>query len=176
MQFQDDKNPYAPPIHTDQRDRYEPGREPEILAERGTRWFARFIDGLINLVSVVPVGLVLFSTDVLNWRDLQQNQLAGVIFWAAALPVSLYQWSLVSRTGQTIGKKMLGIRVVKVDGSPVDFTSGVAMREWITTVIGFIPLLGGLVSFVGILLIFGDERRCLHDRLAGTKVIRVLTP
>lgn len=174
MQFQDDRNPYAPPTHFDPQHGHDRDGDMQILADRGTRWLARFFDGLLNLACVIPVAFVLFSTDVMSWRALQHNQLAGLAFWASALPLSLYQWSLVSKTGQTLGKKWTGIRIVKVDGSPVTFGSGVAMREWLITAIGFIPVLGPIVSLVDILFIFGEERRCLHDHLAGTKVIQQL--
>jgi len=35
-----------------------------------------------------------------------------------------------------------------------------------------VPLFGGLFWIVDVCLIFGEERRCLHDYIAGTKVVR----
>jgi uncharacterized RDD family membrane protein YckC len=92
----------------------------------------------------------------------------------AGLPLSIYQWMLIARTGQSIGKKWLRIRIVKLDNSPVGFGDGVMLREWITRGISFIPCVGAIISLVGYLMIFGSERRCLHDRIAGTKVIKTL--
>ena len=44
--------------------------------------------------------------------------------------------------------------------------------EWFKLV----SLLGLLAGTVNILFIFGKQRRCLHDRLAGTKVVDVSKP
>ena len=38
---------------------------------------------------------------------------------------------------------------------------------------GLVPVLGPLASFVDILFIFGASRRCVHDLIAGTQVVRV---
>jgi uncharacterized RDD family membrane protein YckC len=90
---------------------------------------------------------------------------------AMLLPLNVYQWYLISKQGQTLGKKWLGIRIVKLDGSPVDFVSGVVMRSWLVGLMGFVPYLGGCFRLVDYLMIFTDERRCLHDQIAGTKVV-----
>jgi len=37
-----------------------------------------------------------------------------------------------------------------------------------------VPQVGGLIGLVDILFIFGKERRCLHDLLAGTRVVNVV--
>jgi uncharacterized RDD family membrane protein YckC len=93
----------------------------------------------------------------------------------AELPIAIYQWTLIARTGQTIGKKWMRIRIVKVDGSSVGFGDGVALRDWVMRGVGFIPCVGGIISLVGILMIFSDGHRCLHDQIAGTKVIKTLS-
>jgi uncharacterized RDD family membrane protein YckC len=36
-----------------------------------------------------------------------------------------------------------------------------------------IPVIGPYLSLVDVVFIFGSERRCIHDRLAGTKVVKV---
>jgi uncharacterized RDD family membrane protein YckC len=169
MNLRDERNPYAPPTA------HEPPPEADrdemlIPAGLGERFFARFIDGLLGSVLAIPIVFFIILRDQ-DFAKASQNPLLGLMFFAATLPVSIYQWSLIARTGQSLGKKWLNIRIVKTDGAPVDFVSGVALRDWVTTVIGFIPVVGGLINFVGILLIFGQERRCLHDRIAGTRVV-----
>ena len=37
----------------------------------------------------------------------------------------------------------------------------------------WIPLIGTVFSLVDVGFIFGKERRCLHDRIAGTCVVQV---
>lgn len=87
-----------------------------------------------------------------------------------ALAFSIYQVFLLSMQGQTIGKKLMGIRIVRyTDGSNPGFFRSVLLRAWVPNVVSVIPLVG----LIDTLFIFGKERRCLHDYLAGTKVVEV---
>lgn len=72
-----------------------------------------------------------------------------------------YQWSL---GGKTIGMAILGIQVVRTDGTPI----GVRQAVLRTLALPLSFLLLGL-GFVGILV--GRDRHALHDRLAGTAVV-----
>ena len=45
------------------------------------------------------------------------------------------------------------------------------MRSWVPGFIGLIPIVGGIFPWVDALFIFGDEQQCVHDKIAGTKVI-----
>jgi uncharacterized RDD family membrane protein YckC len=68
--------------------------------------------------------------------------------------------------GQTLGKMAAGIRVVGADtGAPLDLgRAGTRTIAWI-----FLAVPAGL----GFLTLFSREHRGLHDRLAGTRVVRV---
>jgi uncharacterized RDD family membrane protein YckC len=72
-----------------------------------------------------------------------------------------YQWYL---SGKTIGMALLGIRVVKTDGSPVGARQ--AVIRTLAFPLSFL-LLG--LGFLGILT--NRNRHALHDRLAGTAVV-----
>jgi uncharacterized RDD family membrane protein YckC len=74
----------------------------------------------------------------------------------------------VARNGQTIGKKLLGIKVVRSDGSKASLGRIFWLRNVVNTVLGFIPLYG----IVDLLLIFGEARQCVHDKIADTIVIK----
>ena len=63
---------------------------------------------------------------------------------------------------------MLDIKIVKLDGANGGFMTNVLMRDIVNGLICLIPLYG----LVDILFIFSEERRCIHDHIAGTKVIR----
>jgi uncharacterized RDD family membrane protein YckC len=172
----DDQNPYAPPSQFDQG-RLSPiddDEEMQFPAEPFDRFLARAVDGLLALAFLVPWMIFLIYTDTLTMADLQKNPLSRFMIMPATLPLYIYQWNLITRTGQTIGKKWMRIRVIKLDGSPLGFGDGVVLREWVMQGINFIPCVGPLISFVGYLMIFGGERRCLHDRIAGTRVIKTL--
>jgi uncharacterized RDD family membrane protein YckC len=89
-----------------------------------------------------------------------------------ALAVAIYQWVLISRTGQSLGKKWTGIRIERLDGNPITFGSGVFLRNWVPKLIGGVPYLGMIFFLIDCLFIFRDDRRCIHDHIAGTRVVR----
>jgi uncharacterized RDD family membrane protein YckC len=65
--------------------------------------------------------------------------------------------------GQTIGKMAVGIKVI-ADGGTLD--SSVAIRRTLAGMLSLLPAgLGFLPAF------FGSDRRALHDRLTGTRVV-----
>jgi uncharacterized RDD family membrane protein YckC len=72
-----------------------------------------------------------------------------------------YQWAL---SGKTIGMAVLGIRVVRADGSPIGWRQAVVRT--VTLPLSF--LVFGL-GFLGILT--NRNRYAWHDRLAGTAVV-----
>jgi uncharacterized RDD family membrane protein YckC len=134
-----------------------------------------------------PVGRVLLDTVlvVLLWaaghnaRDgladhpAWKTPLIGLLL-GGALALGLGQIVLLSRRGQTIGKLVLRIRIVgDGDESNPGFWRACVRRDVIPGLIAVIPVLGPLFALIDLLNIFGEERRCLHDLLADTKVVEV---
>lgn len=86
--------------------------------------------------------------------------------------VAVAQLVLLSTRGQTIGKKIMRIRIVKQETlENGGFATNVLMRGIVPGLIGLVPYVGPLFSIVDKLFIFGEERRCIHDLIAGTIVI-----
>ncbi len=97
--------------------------------------------------------------------------LSGVLGVAAVI---IYETLMVSSRGQTIGKQALGIKVVRVDGQPVERTD--AFNRIALFAVYAVPFLGFLVAFVmgvtSMVMVFSDEKRqALWDKLAGTIVV-----
>lgn len=167
MQFQpsNEFNPYAPPVDNMMTGGDAGAEEMQMLAARSTRLGAAILDGLVLLAAIVP-GAILMG--VMGKRDMVVGAIVMGLAWFG---LSVYQWYLISTTGQSLAKRWLGIKIVKVDGSPVDFVSGVILRGWVVGLMGAIPYIGSFVGLIDALMIFGAEQRCLHDQIAGTKVI-----
>ncbi|MDH3889674.1 MAG: RDD family protein [candidate division Zixibacteria bacterium] len=134
------------------------------LADRGTRLGAQLIDGLLVLPLII-VWVIIAGTS-----ESDAGELMGfLLFILGMVGLIAYQWWLLSTEGQSIGKRMLNIKVVKLDGTNGGFETNVLMRLIINGFICIIPL----YCLVDVLFIFSEERRCIHDHIAGTKVIMV---
>jgi uncharacterized RDD family membrane protein YckC len=114
-------------------------------ALRGTAWF----------LLAAQHGLRGFARQQLNIAAIM---FAIVPFVSAAFDVVF--WRLY---GQTPGKWLMGIKVVRADGGPM------LTRTALVRFIGY--LLSALPFYAGFLWILGPERRGWHDRLAGTEVV-----
>jgi uncharacterized RDD family membrane protein YckC len=137
------ENPYAPPRSDVNVETQVPTVVGE-LAERGTRFFSSMVDGLIALVVVAPAFIVGMQTGVFRtggttalYRTFATGTM-GAVSGIAWLGVLLLQAYLVTTTGQSIAKRWFRIKIVKVDGSPVNFVSGVLLRIAGTKVINLL--------------------------------------
>lgn len=143
----------------------DPGAEGPtvVLASRGTRLLAQVLDGLLVVpIALVAAGLMAAGAEALG-------VMVGV---AAALTLVVYQLRLLSVEGQTIGKRTLGLRIVRIeDASNPGFLHAVVLRAFVLGAIGAIPVVGPVVGIANPLFIFSESRRCLHDYLAQTIVI-----
>ena len=164
------ENPYAMPM-AEVADELAPERE---LADRGLRLAAVLLDGLFAGVAMVPLFIGLFAG--IGPDGKMQMGVGSTIAFALGvlLFLGIVAWNcvLLSRAGQTIAKKMLGIRVVRRDGSHCGLARIFFARYLPVTLLGAIPFIGSLVSLVDALLIFRDDRRCLHDEIADTIVVK----
>lgn len=91
---------------------------------------------------------------------------AGVVLGGFYWVVS--NLSQLASTGQSLGKKWMGIRIVRSNGEEASLIRLVFARWLPTYALGAIPLLG-LIDSIFVLL---PERRALHDRIADTAVVR----
>jgi uncharacterized RDD family membrane protein YckC len=162
-------------------------------ASRGRRLAAQLLDLLVAtpfgilgfLISMAVAGgfkayLAQAAQHAPSLFSPQAQRQQQLVFLLCGLPIMILQWYLVVKTGQSLGKRWLGIKIVKLDGSPVDFVSGVVLRSWVlygTTALAqilgipFLMIPGTLLEFLDPFFIFGRQRRTLHDRIAGTKVV-----
>jgi uncharacterized RDD family membrane protein YckC len=136
------------------------------LAERGTRLVAALLDtlvllpGLVLLVALVILRPTGSAAVVGPW---------GFLLWTLAVVIT--QAVLLTRRGQTLGKRWMKIRVVRLDGSNPGFAWAVLVRSLVNTIAAGVPYLGWLYWLVDVLFIFRDDRRCIHDLMAGTQVV-----
>jgi len=146
------------------------------LASRGVRLGAAIIDQIIVLfvmfVPLIPGLVILAQAD--NAGTLETNFPVHALTWflvSASCLLVLLIWNAVwlGRYGQSIGKRILGIRVVTFpDGQP----AGYAKAFWLRAVVNFVIV--NVVPLYGIVdacFIFREDKRCIHDLLAETTVV-----
>jgi uncharacterized RDD family membrane protein YckC len=172
-------NPYAAPI-ADINAPAAGAPESLPLAGRGSRLGAQLLDGLVALVPAAPmiVGAIMVAVSMKNGGGATPSPLALGLIGVGGLgllALVIFQIYRVSTTGQTLGKKWVGVRIVKLDGSPVTFTTVFLLRGFVPGLIGAVPYVGAVFSLVNILFIFREDRRCIHDLIAGTRVVEVPT-
>jgi uncharacterized RDD family membrane protein YckC len=144
------------------------------LASPWTRFVAVVLDFLLGYVPstmIIGVGVVVAE----QTRTEAFGIIGGILGFLWLLTYHVYSWYLIATRGQNITKRWFGIKIVKLDGQPVDFVSGVLLRNWVMFFVAlFVPCyLGHLVNWAGYLAIFSDDRRCLHDHIASTVVVEV---
>jgi uncharacterized RDD family membrane protein YckC len=150
-----------------------------LLATRGQRFGGALLDGL-------AFSLIWAPSYAANWSAMKALGGRPWAVWAIQLESGGWAWlgvlgtvvlcvvngMLVVRNGQSLGKKLMGIKIVRVNGERATFWRIFLLRFLVTTLIGFIPLLGSLYGLADALFIFGASKRCIHDYIADTIVIK----
>jgi len=135
----------------------------EVLGSRLRRLVAYIVDLFVLFVPVyVLAGAV---GDDADWAIGLLYILASIVYW----PLLLARRG--EHNGQTLGKQLLGVRVVSKDGDAVSL--GRAMKRELLgrTVLGAVTF--GLYSLIDSLWCLWDGRRqTLHDKIGGTYVLR----
>jgi len=165
-------NPYANPYAAPQSSIYSPPPLPqqEELADRGMRLIAVILDTVFYLCSLIPGMILLF---MVNGKQNETMGIAGAIVIAAGLlGYVVYSCYLLHENGQTVGKKIMKIKVTRTDGSRVGLSRYIFMRILPVGLLGAVPLIGPVFSLVDPLMIFRSDQRCLHDLVADTIVIK----
>jgi len=122
------------------------------------RFFAIIIDSIgIGIVSGILSGLINASADPLDTSRSSLQTLIGVLYFC-------YFWS-AQGGGQTLGMRVLNIKVVRTDGSSLTILQ--AFIRYIGLVVSIICL------FIGVIwAAFDANKQGWHDKIAGTYVIR----
>ena len=143
------------------------------LAGRGARLAGAIIDGVILLGLWWVVGLVtpwnIFSPKLAaaGFLALIGIQLLGLLLFA------LVNGYLLMTRGQTVGKMLLGMRIVRPDGSAASPGRIIGLRYAVGWLLSALPAVGMVYALIDCLLIFRADRRCVHDMIADTIVVKI---
>ena len=157
--------------------------DDDVKASRGSRLGASILDSLIIFLPMTPAYVQAVPLLARAAGGVPRNALAvwGVIASTGSWFYVGLLWAVIMltingiltyRNGQSIAKKWLGIKDVRTDGARASFARIFWLRNVLNSAIAFIPLIGSLYGLIDILFIFGSAKRCLHDYIADTIVIR----
>lgn len=130
---------------------------------------------LARVIDLLVLGGLFILTSILIDDSVGEDtsRLALVI---GLLSGVVYEIGMVAAIGATVGKLLVGTRVVSQDGAtppPI----GVAGLRWLPNAVSLVPLVGPLISIAIILgsliWVFTDpRRRTIYDRAATTYVVK----
>ena len=134
------------------------------------RFVALVIDGIllavVNGILTVPlrlVGIGGMMTDSAAAFGAGMGLLGFSILVSMAIGI-VYNVYFISTRGATVGKMLLGLKIIRSDGSPV--SAGRALGRYLA------QFVSGMILGIGyIIAAFDSEKRALHDHLADTRVI-----
>lgn len=155
------------------------------LADVWARFLSRLIDGLIVgaalLVVTVPALIWIFTRLVdatLNdshepdlWAIFRiELPVIGILLVAQVVAYYIYEVTLMHRSGQTVGKRVMKIKIVAVSGAPITLRQ--ARLRWVVQNLSFVA---PYFSYADSLWLLWDKpyQQCLHDKCAETVVVKV---
>jgi len=171
-------NPYAPSSALP-GDSYAYGSAPgePPLASLVDRLVGAIIDGIVVGIPAVFAGMVMGIVLVgIFPLDSVAFQVASFVL---GLPIGIglfiaIQGYLLANYGQTVGKRVVNTQIVSDDNRLIPFVPLILKRYVPFWVLGSLPMVGFLFVLANILAIFRGNRKCLHDEIAGSKVIKIV--
>jgi uncharacterized RDD family membrane protein YckC len=162
-------NPYAPP-KAQVADYVAAPTADE--ATRSQRLGAAMLDGLISMIWTIPLWFALGMFEYIKHGQRGPMSLTIALTALNGLAFVLVNGYFLKKTGQSLGKKIVGIRIATLEGEVPALGRILGLRILPVWIAAMIPMIGALASTIDVLFIFRGDRRCVHDLIAGTKVIR----
>ncbi len=135
------------------------------LGSVASRIVAELIDLLVIIAATIAIGIALSLVGVIIGSDTSQ----AIFLIVATFSLFAYHALLEGfNQGQTIGKKLRNLRVINIDGTPVNLR-GALLRNLLRPA----DMLPGLYLVGLIMIFFNPKAQRLGDLVAGTTVVRV---
>ena len=146
-----------------------------------SRMLAILVDLLLVIVTLIVVGLTIqlifrflnldtFFSNIVSDLEERFNLVGSVVRLLTGLGSFYFIFFMYYVTlhtvagGITIGKALMGLRVVRMDGVPLNI--GRSTRRYVTFILATLPFFLGLFW-----VIWDDRRQGWHDKLSNTCVI-----
>ncbi len=137
----------------------------------GVRLVAAIIDSLLLSALMIPFIIIVAVFMMRMQTGGEPSPLAMIAIFGSYFMIMilslLYQLIFIGKKGATPGKKFMKLRVTFPDGQ-----YPIGIGKAFLRMIGY--MISGLICYIGFLMIIFDkeQHRALHDKIAGTVVIR----
>ena len=153
-----------------------PSPQPSVpvqdnTASRLQRFIAAMIDGFLGMMVSMPLFNHYGIWDLMKTGGEVSTDITIKVTAYGLLMFFVLHGLLLHRYGQTVGKRLMGLAIVTLHGQRPSFAHLILNRYLPQWVAGFVPVVGPLLSVVDVLFVFREDKRCVHDLIAGTKVI-----
>jgi uncharacterized RDD family membrane protein YckC len=144
-----------------------------VLASRWKRLGGALIDAIIALAVMIPFMVATGVYEQITQPHQEMSMGQQILFFLFGQIVFLaINGYLLAKQGQTVGKKIVGTRIVAfTDGQRLPLGKVYGLRYLPLSAFALVPVVGGLTGLADPLFIFRKDKRCLHDLIAGTQVV-----
>ena len=147
---------------------------PDVMAENAS-WVKRLIAYIVDIILYVPITLLLDHTAKVmratgDAKD--ATQATYISFSIICLAFLLFGYLPYRWQGQTLGKKLVNIRIVPTNGKKIEFYKYL-LREFIAKVTFGVVLVPVTLIHAGYLKFVKQQKdfTLLHDKLLDTRVV-----
>lgn len=182
MSEPDVENPFASPMVIETAARVAAEPPPTLpngsqLASRRQRLHAALLDGVLMAPFYLMSDGSVHSAGgewglkpvVMNASNFTPILIGGLMI----IPFALLNGVLLANKGQTFGKWLCRIAIVRYDGQPARFANLIWIRYLPFWLLILVPYLNILCLIDVAWMFVSKNRRCLHDYFAGTMVVNV---
>lgn len=152
------------PIVIQRVDEFGSTTENYITAGFGIRFAAIFLDGIFLMAVLFVLALIAGISSIFFKLP---TEIVAIIILSYYIIFPLYYIYYIGKHGATIGKKIVKIKVIRMDGSPVGY--GLAIGRFFAYILGFFTF------YIGFIMAAFDKKyaQALHDKICNTRVIVV---
>ena len=134
--------------------------EPLVSAPFGSRVVAKILDALGVLAVVCPAALLIAQLAPPEWRPVI---MIGIVAIGSSLMFGIYTMAAEYRRGQTIGKRLRGIRVVSETGARISIGQAIVRQ---------LPMFMQVYWIDVMFALFTDKSQRAFEMLSKTRVVQ----
>ena len=147
--------------------------EVRELASLGSRLGARILDWILISVAIGVLAVIGIAGAIASGEE---SSFIALVFGLALMVLAitlLYEMTMIALRGQTVGKMMVGARVVRATDGEVPGW-GKSIGRWLILVGPALVPIGGFLLTLLVYLspTFDDRRQGWHDKAVATVVVR----